>query len=51
MKLFTQISLSSVPGSGEVFEADKEYEIVRVNQAANAQVNAGDLLFIVQPAG
>ncbi|MEH6549957.1 MAG: biotin carboxylase N-terminal domain-containing protein [Pseudomonadales bacterium] len=49
MKLFTQISLSSVPGSGEVFETDKEYEIVRVNQANNAQVNAGDLLFIVKP--
>ncbi len=48
MKLFTSISLSSVPGSGEVFEADREYEIIRINQANNAQVNAGDLLFIVQ---
>lgn len=50
MKLFTHISLSSVPGSGEIFEADKEYEIVRVNQANTAQVNAGDLLFVVRPA-
>jgi acetyl/propionyl-CoA carboxylase alpha subunit len=49
MKLFTQISLSSVPGSGELFEAEQEYEIVRVNQANNAQINSGDLLFIVQP--
>lgn len=48
MKLFTHISLSSVPGSGEIFTADKEYEIVRVNQANNAQVNAGDLLFVVK---
>jgi hypothetical protein len=51
MKMFTPLSLSSVPGSGEVFEADKEYEIVRVNQANNAQVNAGDLLFIVRQIG
>ncbi len=49
MKLFTHISLSSVPGSGEVFEAEKDYEIVRVNQANAAQVNAGDLLFVVRP--
>ncbi len=49
MKLFTHISLSSAPGSGEVFLADKEYEIVRANQANNAQVNAGDLLFVVKP--
>jgi acetyl/propionyl-CoA carboxylase alpha subunit len=51
MKMFTPLSLSSVPGSGEVFEADKEYEVMRVNQANNAQVNAGDLLFIVQQLG
>lgn len=49
MKLFTHISLSSVPGSGELFTAENEYEIVRVNQANNAQVNAGDLLFVVKP--
>jgi acetyl/propionyl-CoA carboxylase alpha subunit/acetyl-CoA carboxylase beta subunit len=49
MKLFTHISLSSVPGSGEVFTAENEYEVVRVNQANNAQVNSGDLLFVVKP--
>ena len=49
MKLYTHISLSSVAGSGEIFTADTEYEIVRVNQANNAQVNAGDLLFVVKP--
>jgi len=48
MKLFTHISLSSVAGSGEIFTADTEYEVVRVNQANNAQVNAGDLLFVVK---
>ena len=49
MKLFTHISLSSVAGSGELFTSDKEYEIVRVNQSNNAQVNSGDLLFVVKP--
>jgi len=49
MKLFTHISLSSVAGSGELFTADNEYEVVRVNQSNNAQVNAGDLLFVVKP--
>ena len=49
MKLFTQISLTSVKGAGEVFEANKSYEVVRINQANGAQVNAGDLLFVVRP--
>ena len=49
MKLFTHISLSSVPGSGEIFTADNEYEVVRLNQSNGAQVNAGDLLFVVKP--
>jgi acetyl/propionyl-CoA carboxylase alpha subunit len=49
MKLFTHISMSSVEGASEVFDADKDYEIVRVNQANNAQVNTGDLLFVVSP--
>lgn len=49
MKLFTQISLTSVRGAGELFEAGKQYEIVRINQANGAQVNAGDLLFVVKP--
>lgn len=49
MKLFTHISLSSVPGSGELFTTGNQYEVVRVNQANGAQVNAGDLLFVVKP--
>ncbi|MBX2848785.1 MAG: ATP-grasp domain-containing protein [Acidiferrobacterales bacterium] len=49
MKLFTHISLSSVPGAGDLFTKDKQYEVVRANQANNAQVNTGDLLFVVKP--
>ena len=51
MKLFTHISLSSVLGSGEIFKSETEYEVVRINQANNAQVNTGDLLFVVKPVG
>jgi biotin carboxyl carrier protein len=50
MKLFTHISLSGAPGAGELFNDGQQYEIVRVNQANNAQVNTGDLLFVVKPA-
>ena len=49
MKLFTHISLSGVPGAGEIFRDDPEYQVMRVNQANNAQVNSGDLLFVVKP--
>lgn len=49
MKLFTQISLSSVKGADELFEPGVQYEVVRVNQTNGAQVNAGDLLFVVKP--
>lgn len=49
MKLFTHISLTSVPGAAEIFSDATRYHIVRVNQANNAQVNTGDLLFVVKP--
>ena len=49
MKLFTHITLASVPGGGELFTDGTTYEVVRVNQANNAQVNTGDLLFVVKP--
>ena len=49
MKLFSQISLSSVLGAGEIFMADQTYEVVRLNQVNGAQVNSGDLLFVIRP--
>jgi acetyl/propionyl-CoA carboxylase alpha subunit len=49
MKLFTSISLSSFNGASEVYAEDRSYELVRVNQVSGAQVNAGDLLFVVKP--
>lgn len=50
MKLFTQVSLSNVKGANEIFLSGQSYKVVRVNQANGAQVNAGDLLFVVKPA-
>jgi hypothetical protein len=49
MKLFTLISLGSVTNSDDIFSEESDYEVVRVNQANNAQVNSGDLLFVVKP--
>ena len=49
MKMFTSISLASFNGADEVYSGDRSYNIVRVNQANGAQVNAGDLLFVVKP--
>ncbi len=49
-KIFTPVRLADFNGSGEtLYSADKRYEIVRVNIASGAQVNAGDLLFVVRP--
>ncbi|MDX1515520.1 MAG: biotin carboxylase N-terminal domain-containing protein [Woeseiaceae bacterium] len=49
MKLFTSISLSSFNGATDVYPEDRSYEVVRVNQVNGAQVNTGDLLFVVRP--
>ena len=49
MKMFTSISLESFNGADIVYSPDRNYQVVRVNQANGAQVNAGDLLFVVKP--
>lgn len=51
MKMFTSVSLASLNGGDqELYPAKKQYRVVRVNQVNGAQVNAGDLLFVVKPA-
>ena len=50
MKMFTSVTLSSFNGSAEVYRENKKYKVVRVNQVNGAQVNAGDLLFVIKPA-
>ena len=50
-KIFTPVRLADFNGGGEtLYGADGRYEVVRVNVAGGAQVNAGDLLFVVRPA-
>ena len=49
MKMFTSVSLASFNGDSELYPADKKFKVVRVNQVNGAQVNAGDLLFVVKP--
>ncbi len=49
MKMFTSISLETYNGEQETYPPDRRYEIVRVNQGNGAQVNAGDLLFVIKP--
>ena len=49
-KIFTPVRLGDFNGSGQtLYGDDRRYEIVRVNVASGAQVNAGDLLFVVRP--
>ena len=49
MKMFTSISLASFNGADIAYSGDRRYRVVRVNQSNGAQVNAGDLLFVVKP--
>jgi acetyl/propionyl-CoA carboxylase alpha subunit len=49
MKMFTSVSLSSFNGDTELYPSSRHYKVVRVNQANGAQVNAGDLLFVIKP--
>jgi acetyl/propionyl-CoA carboxylase alpha subunit len=49
MKIFTQVSLASINAQGGVYQLDKKYEIVHVNLGAGAQVNEGDLMFVIKP--
>ena len=50
-KIFTPVKLESFNTAGQppLYDPDSRFEIVRVNVASGAQVNAGDLLFVVRP--
>jgi acetyl/propionyl-CoA carboxylase alpha subunit len=50
MKIFTQVSLASINARGNAYQLDSKYEIVRINLGAGAQVNEGDLMFVIKPA-
>ena len=49
-KIFTPIRLADFnAGDAALYDAGRRFEIVRVNVESGAQVNAGDLLFVVRP--
>lgn len=49
MKFFTHVSLASINGDKMLYP-DQSYRIVSLNQTSGAQINAGDLLFVIAPA-
>ncbi len=49
MKIFTPLRLSDFNTDVELYEAERQYEVTRINMASGQQVNAGDLLFVVKP--
>jgi hypothetical protein len=49
MKIFTPLRLSDFNTDVELYEAERQYEITRINMASGQQVNTGDLLFVVKP--
>ncbi len=50
-KIFTPVKLEGFNAAGHpaLYDPAQRFEIVRVNVASGAQVNAGDLLFVVRP--
>ncbi len=48
MKIFTPLKLSDFNTEFELYPADREYEVTRINMSSGQQVNAGDLLFVVK---
>jgi len=49
MKIFTQLSLSSINAGSDIYQSDIKYEVVRINQSPGTQINAGDLVFVIKP--
>ncbi len=49
MKIFTPLSLADFNTDTELYPADHEFEVTRVNMSSGQQVNVGDLLFVVKP--
>ena len=50
-KIFTPVRLAdfNAGGRGALYDSSRRFEIARVNVESGAQVNAGDLLFVVRP--
>ncbi len=50
MKIFTPLSLADFNVDAELYDAEMEFEVTRINMSNGQQVNAGDLLFVVKPS-
>ncbi len=50
-KIFTPVRLQdfNTAGQSPLYDPERRFEVTRVNVASEAQVNAGDLLFVVRP--
>ena len=49
-KVFTPMCIADFnTAEGHLYEAGREYEVVRTNVASGQQVNVGDLLFVIRP--
>ena len=50
MKIFTPLALKDFnSGETELYPSTQRYEVTRINNTSGAQVNVGDLLFVVKP--
>jgi len=51
-KIFTPVRLADFNAAGQkaLYDPSRRFDVVRINVASGAQVNAGDLLFVVRPA-
>jgi len=49
MKIFTPLSLGDFNTEAELYPAEQQFEVTRVNMSSGQQVNVGDLLFVVKP--
>ena len=50
MKIFTPLSLADFNIETQLYGAETEFEVTRINMSNGQQVNAGDLLFVVKPS-
>ena len=49
MKIFTPVTLADFNADFELYDAQKSYEVTRINMTSGQQVNVGDLLLVVKP--
>ena len=51
MKIFTPLRLSDFNSENELYDPEAIFEVKRININSGQQINAGDLLFVVEECG